>query len=45
MKRTESNKPLVNVVPLEAKTEAAGSEKGQQLVPALVGIMWIIALS
>lgn len=43
LKTNEANKPLVNVVPLEGKTEAAGSEKGQQLIPAITGIIfWVL---
>lgn len=36
------NKPLINVVPFEGKAYAAGSDRGQQLVPALVGAFWIV---
>ncbi|WP_156401234.1 hypothetical protein [Duganella sp. Root1480D1] len=44
MKQT-ANQPMINVVPLEAKSHAAGSEKGQQLIPALVGlfVIWEMA--
>lgn len=37
-----SEQAPVNVVPLEAKAAAAGSNRGQQLVPALVGAFWIV---
>ncbi|WP_255407121.1 hypothetical protein [Ideonella sp. A 288] len=44
MKTTEVNTPPVNAVPLESKSEAAGSERGQQLVPALVGMFFLFSL-
>jgi hypothetical protein len=44
LKSNQANKPLVNVVPLEGKTEAAGSEKSQQLIPAITGIIFWIAI-
>lgn len=45
MKKSNANKSLVNVIPLEAKNHAAGSEKGQQLVPALVGVFFIVSMA
>lgn len=42
MKRNTSNQSLINVVPLETRSEAAGSEKGAQVVPAIVGVLWAV---
>lgn len=44
MKRSEANRTLVSIVPLEARSEAAGSEKGQQIIPGIVGVVWAITL-
>lgn len=43
MEREIKNQPEVNVVPMEAKSAASGAERTQQIIPALVGIFYIIS--
>lgn len=45
MKRTNLNESQVNIVRRDNRPEAAGSEKGQQIIPAVVGVIWIVAVS
>jgi hypothetical protein len=44
MKRNQANESQINVVPLETRSEAAGSEKGAQVIPAIVGVLWAIEI-
>lgn len=44
MKRSSVNELQTQVTPMRRKMDAAGSERGQQIVPAIVGIIWVFYL-
>ena len=44
MKRTTINQSVVNQGSMRRKMDAAGSEQGQQIIPAIVGIIWFFNL-
>lgn len=41
MKRTTMNPSVVNAGAMRRKMDAAGSEQAQQIIPAIVGLIWI----
>ncbi|WP_018415999.1 hypothetical protein [Teredinibacter turnerae] len=43
MEREIKKQPEVNVIPMDAKSSAASSERTQQIVPALVGVFYILS--
>jgi hypothetical protein len=44
MKRFDANKSLLNSVRLKDKSRAAGSEKGQQIIPAIVSSVVAVSI-
>jgi hypothetical protein len=41
MERTTINESAVDASCMRRKMDAAGSEQGQQIIPAIVGLIWI----
>jgi hypothetical protein len=44
MSRVQSNSAKLKLVRRDNEPEAAGAEKGQQIIPGVVSVIWVVAV-